>query len=404
MRLLAALLLLGSLAAPGLTRPPAGELPDLLDVQVTGDPADPEGIGEAVLRRVEQALRRLPGAHVEIRFSALSPLGPEEELVLPVQVRVRHPFGLPLEKTVRVRVVNLPIPLHDPGRLVVSNNPEQLRSPGLLLFEQVRPGEAVRVLYHHQNATGREQVVLVRLGNPGAQPARVHLQVAAPRPWHDTMATGHAATRRFLQLLASAGGYVLEIPPQRSFTFWAQRFPLGFVVSGLVQVQLLEGEGLELRVGVRPSYVLDHARLPELDPEPTGHPRGVLARPVLEVRQRLTGGTSERVEVGASRALQDLLTGTVLVGDYGVLYRLFLELTNPTPEPREARLVVRAAGGPAYAAFVANGQLVDLSYLAAGGERELLTTPLPPAGSVAVQLLTVPSAGSYLPLQVLLRP
>lgn len=373
-------------------------------MHVTGNPADAEVIGEAIARRLDQVVRRLPAAVLEIRIPAVSSLSPGEEVLLPVRVEARHPSGAPVARTVWVRVVGLSPLLEDPIRLVVSNNPEQLRSPGLLLSERLRPGEAVRLLYHHQNATGRGMVVLVRLGNPGPRPARVHLQVAAPRPWHDTMATGHAAARRFVQLVASGSGYVLELPPQRGFTFWTQRLPVGFVVSGLLQAQLLEGEGLEIGVALRPSYVLDHALMPELEPEPTGHPRGVFARPILEVQRQLTVGSSEIVEVGASRALRDLLTEAVLVGDYGVLYRLFLELANPTPEPREVRVVVRAAGGPAYAAFVANGRLVDLSYLAAGRERDLLTVPLPPAGSEAVTLLTVPSAGSYLPLHLFLRP
>ncbi|MDR7416732.1 MAG: hypothetical protein QN193_10025 [Armatimonadota bacterium] len=404
MRVSVALLGVFLLALPGLGRPPAAELPESLEVQVTGNPADAEVIREAIARRLEQTVRRLPGATVEIRLPGVPLLEPGEEVVLPVRVEARHPSGAPLARTVWVRLLNLLLPLSDPKRLVVSNNPERLRSPGLLLAERLGPGEAVRLLYHHQNATGRGMVVLVRLKNPGPQPARIHLQVAAPRPWHDTMAAGHAAARRFLQLVASGGGYVLELPPHSAFTFWTQHLPVGFVVSGLLQAQLLEGEGLEIRVGLRPSYVLDPAPLPDLEPEPTGHPRGVFAHPVLEVRRRLAVGASETVEVGASRALRDLFTEAVLVGDYGVLYRLLLELTNPGPEAREARVAVRAAGGPAYAAFVANGQLLDLSYLAAGRARDLLTVPLPPAGSSTVTLLTVPSAGSYLPLHLFLRP
>ncbi|MCS7173700.1 MAG: hypothetical protein N0A24_10085 [Armatimonadetes bacterium] len=404
MRISVALLGIFLLALPASGRPPAAEVPDFLEVHVTGNPADAEVIGEAITRRLEQAVRRLPATVLEIRSPTVSSLGPGEEILLPVRVEARHPFGAPLSRTVWVRVAGLSLLLHDPTRLVVSNNPEQLRSPGLLLDERLRLGEAVRLLYHHQNATGRGMVVLVRLGNPGARSARVHLQVAAPRPWHDTMATGHAAARRFVQLVASGSGYVLELPPQKGFTFWTQRLPEGFVVSGLLQAQLLEGEALEIAVGLRPSYVLDHAPLPELEPEPTGHPRGVFPRPTLEVRRRLTVGASETLEVGASRTLRDLLTEAVLVGDYGVLYRLFLELANPTQEPRDARIVIRAAGGPAYAAFVVNGRLVDLSYLAAGRERDLLSLSLPPAGSEAVTLLTVPSAGSYLPLRLFLRP
>ncbi len=403
MRALPVLLLCALLAPPGLSSPPGGELPDAVSVRVTGNLAPPDLVAEAVVQTVHQVVRRLPGASVEVQLPPLAALGPEADVVLVVPVRVRHPYGTAVRKAVTVRIRNDPVGLEDPSRLVVSNNPERLYTPGLLLQERVRSGEAVRLLYHHQNATGREMVVLLRLANPGSEEAQAHLQPALPSPWHDTMATGHAAARRFLQLVSAGAGYVLTLPPRHTLTLWAQRFPTGFVASGLVQVQVLEGAELEVTVGVRPSYVLDHAPLPELEPEPTPHPRGVYGRPVVELAARLLPDGAGGVEVGASRSVREVRTGTVLVGDYGVTYRVQLELLNPESEPKEARIVVRAAGGPAYAAFAVQGQLVDLSYLPAGAERAVIPVQLPASEAGTVLLLTVPSSGSYLPLRLLLR-
>jgi hypothetical protein len=384
-------------------RPLAGTLPDRVEVVVTGDPAPPEVVREAVLRSLERAVRVEPGGFLEVTAGELPALGRGEVWRGEVPVRVRSPFALPVDGAVPVVVRNEVLELASPSRLLLSNNPERITADGILFREQVAPGESVRMMYHHSNGAAQDKVVTVRLRNPTGRAARLHLQLAAPNAWHDTMGVGHAAARRFLELLARGAGYVLEVPPEGEHRFTVQRTAPGQVVSGLLQLQVLDGGPLEVSVSVRTVYVLDRAVRWELGPDEKTHPRGVFGPPELQVQAQLRVGTDWSVEIGRSRKLYDLRTGAVLEGDYGVTYRLRLLLENPTDRPADVELVVVAASGPAYATFVVDGRLVDLRFLGVGRSAPVVSATLAPREVRAVELVTIPEAASWYPVRLLWR-
>ncbi len=381
-------------------RPLSGRLPGWVEAVVTGDPAPAHVVQEAVLRALERSTRTSPGGFLEVGRLEVPTVAVGEAWRGEVPARVRSPFALPVEGTVRFLVRNLPLELAAPSRLLLSNNPERITADGVLFREVVQEREAVRMLYHHSNGAGRDKVVTVWLRNPNPRPARVHLQLAAPNAWHDTMGVGHAAARRFLELAGRGAGYVLELPPRGEHRFTTQRTPPGYVVSGLLQVQALQGGPLEVVVSVRTVYVLDRAVQRELDPDDRPHPKGVFGPPLVELDAQLSVGTEGEVEIGRSRQLRDLRTGAVLEGDYGVTYRLRLQLENPTDGPAEVELQLVAASGPAYATFLVDGQLVDLKFLAAGRTATVYTATLAPREVRGVELVTIPEAASWYPVRL----
>ncbi|MCL6499358.1 MAG: hypothetical protein K6U07_04975 [Firmicutes bacterium] len=384
-------------------RPLSGQLPEQVEAVVTGevDPADV--VREAALRSLERVARTEPGAFLEVGAFEPPPLRAGEVWRGGVPVRIRSPFALPVEGRVPVTIRNQVMELAPPSRLLVSNNPERIVADGVLFREVVGSGESVRMLYHHSNGASRDKVVTVWLRNPSSRPARVHLQLAAPGAWHDTMGVGHAAARRFLELLGRGAGYVLEIPAWGEHRFTTQRTPPGYVVSGLLQVQVLEGGPLEVSVSVRTVYVLDRAVRWEVEPDDKAHPRGVFGPPLVEVEATLVVGEEWQTEIGRSRQLRDLRTGTLLEGDYGVTYRLRLLLHNPTDRPADVELVLVASSGPAYATFLVDGQLVDLKFVAAGRNAQVLAATLAPREVRAVELVTVPEAASWYPVRLVWR-
>jgi hypothetical protein len=168
----------------------------------------------------------------------------------------------------------------------------------------------------------------------------------------------------------------------------------------LLQVQVLEGGPLEVSVSVRTVYVLDRAVQWELGPEEKAHPRGVFGPPLVEGEARLLVGSDWEAEVGRSRQLRDLRTGVVLEGDYGVTYRLRLQLENPTDRAAEVELLVVAASGPAYATFLVDGKLVDLKFLATGRTGTVYAATLAPREVRTVELVTMPEAASWYPVRL----
>jgi hypothetical protein len=388
-------------------RAPAARIPADTDVLVTGAPATPELVREAIGRRLHEVVQREPGAWLGIGPVSLGgPLPPGQSATIPVAVGARSPYAGPVDGTVMVRVTNAPIQLSDPEVLLVSNRPEKITENGLLFQETLAPGKPARLLYHHLNGTpGQERVLKITLNNPGAVRARVHYLSGHAGPSGDPIFIGFASTQRFLDALLAGRGYIVEVPAGRSTTFTAYELPPLALVSGLMQFQVVEGGSIDLIVHVRVPYLLDQTVMTDLGPSAFPHPRGTFPGSVVEIAKEQAAHQAGAVaELGVMSNLRDVRTGEALVGDYGVLYRVRLRLVNPTDREVTTALVANAAGGLARGLFYVNGTPVDVGLVRPYEDREVAAFAVPSGGSRDVTILTMPVAGSYYPVRLGTRP
>ncbi|MDR7419937.1 MAG: hypothetical protein QN178_13625, partial [Armatimonadota bacterium] len=392
---------------PVSVRPPAGRIPAETDVIVTGVPAPPDLVRQAVERRLQDVVDREPGAVLTLGPVVVDgPLAPGQSATFPVMVGVKSPYAGPVDATVQVRVTNLPVQLDDAGVLLVSNRPEKITDNGLLFRDTLAPGKAARLLYHHLNGTpGQERILKITLHNPGATRARVHYLSGHGGPSGDPIYIGFAATQRFLDALVGGRGYVVEVPAGRSATFTAYGLPPLALVSGLMQFQVIEGGPVDLVVHVRVPYLLDNTVTADLGPRAFPHPRGTFPGSVVEVaREHAVDRPGLVAELGVMSNLQDVRTGEPLVGDYGVLYRLRLRLVNSTDREVTTALVANAAGGLARGLFYIDGTPVDIGLARPYEDREVAVFAVAPRASRDVLVLTMPVAGSFYPVRLGLRP
>lgn len=399
-------------AAPGASaslaaRPPAGAVPAEADVIVTGAPATPELIREAVARRLDQVVQRNPGATVALGPIAVQgPLRPGEMLVIPVVASIRSPYARPVDGTVAVRVVNAPVELGDPDMLLISNRPETITGNGRLFQETLAPGRSVRLLYHHLNGPPpRTRILKITLHNPGRALARVHYLSGHAGPSPDPLHVGFASTARFLEALLAGRGYVVDVPASGSATFTAYSLAPLAMVSGLMQFQVVEGGPVELVVNVRLPWLLDRTVTADLGAWAFAHPRGTFPGSVVDLVREMPAHIPAPVaDLGVMSDLRDLRTGEWLVGDYGVLYRLRLRLVNPTERETTAVLVASAVGGLARGLFYVEGKPVDVGLMRPGEDRTVGAFAVAPGSARELTVLTMPVAGSYYPVRLALRP
>ncbi|MBI3975728.1 MAG: hypothetical protein HY334_04980 [Armatimonadetes bacterium] len=364
-------------------------------------------IREAVQRRIEQVVVKDPGASV-----AMGPIAIDEAFltadppVLSVPVRVRSPYALPVEGAIRVTVLRESVEVADPAMLLVSNRPEAVLADGVLFEEVVDARRPTRLLYHHQNgAPDRSRVLTIALTNRSDRPAELLLISGLAGPSPDPLFVGHAATARFLQNLAAGRGYILEIGPRSTYAFTAQTMAPLQLVSGILQFQLLRGEGLEVRIAARLPWLLDRTVAIPVNQIAYPHPKGVFADPTVEVTRTVDLlQPTTLVDLGWAAALRDVRTGELLVGDYGVVYRLTITAANPFPHDLRADLVATAAGGAARGAFLIDGRLVEMAIYKGFEERALTTLTVPAGQRLTTQILTMPTAGSSYPVRLSLRP
>ncbi len=397
----------GRALLPVVVRPPAGAIPQAVTVRVSGDLTDGALIREAVRRRIDQMVHRGPGATLEVGpFPSLEGIAAEADRVeLAVPVAIRSPYALPVDGVARVVVLRERVQVVDPALLLVSNRPEVVDADGILFSEVVDARHPIRLLYHHMNGTpARPRILSVLLWNRSSQPAEMLLISGLAGPSPDPLFVGHAAAARFLQNLAAGRGYVLEVPPNSGYAFAVQTMAPRQLVSGVLQLQLLRGEELEVRVQIRLPWLLEGTVPLPVYQAAYPHPRGVFPSPTVTVHRLVElRGPTPLVDLGAAAGLQDVRTGEPLVGDYGVVYRLLLTVAGG-PAEVQADLVAAAAGGPARGMFLVDGRPVELATYRPGEERVLTTLTVPAGQNVRVSVVTMPAAGSYYPVRLLLRP
>ena len=386
---------------------PAGTIPREASVTVTGAPAPPEVIQEAIGRRLQQVVTRDPGATVTLgRTVVEAPLPPGASMTVPVAVGIRSPFAGPVDGLVRVAVTNAPLALGDPEVLLISNRPETITGNGLLFQETLAPRRPARLLYHHMNGTPSQvRILKLTLRNPGGVAARVHYLSGLAGPSSDPVLIGHVATLRFLSALVAGVGYIVEVPPRSEIAFTAYALAPLALVSGLMQFQVIEGGPVDLTVHVRLPWLLDRTVTTDLGPWAFPHPRGTFPGSVVDmVREVPVHQPVALVDLGVASGLRDVRTGEPLVGDYGVLYRLRMRLQNPTDREITTDMVALAAGGPARGLFLIDGVLADVGYLRANEERAVTSFTVAPGSVRDVTIVTMPVAGSFYPVRLTARP
>ena len=389
---------------PVAVRHPAADLPSAIEVEVTGDPSDPALVQEAIRQAVLRETQAHPGSEISVGTVEGAELVPGDTRDLPVPVRVRNPFRRSIEGIVRATVRNVSIPLQTPARLLVSNRPEAVTANGVLFAETLSTNEAVRLLYHHQNGAEKAKLVTITLTNPASEPARMLIVGAVAGPSTDLMFAGQAATSRFLRRLQRQQGYVIDVPPGHSHTFTVHEMPPGSLVSGLLQVQTLGGR-LELAVHIRSPWLLAQTITSDVNQPAYPHPHGTFQISEFSVTHSvLTRERVSLVDLGIAVGPVDPSTGVRLVGDYGILYRLDLEVRNPSEFSERVSLMATAAGGAARGIFLIDNEPVDVGFLRPNEEREIFSLIVPGRESRRLTLVTMPVAGSFYPLRLTLRP
>ena len=348
-------------------RPPAGEIPAEAEVVVTGTPATPETIREAVERRMQEVVKRDPGATLDVGAVTAEPVPAGETATVPVEVTVPSPFGGPVGTVVQVRVTNEAIDLADPVDPPHEQlGPETIRDNGWLFNETLSPGRPTRLLYHHANGTpGQVRRTGTHTHEPGrgARPHSLSQRLAGQSP--DSIFIGFVSTQRFLDALVGQRGYIVRVQARTVYDLYC----LYAVTAGARvrtdagRFQVVEGGPIELLVHVRVPYLLDSTVTKDLGPGCVPHPRGSFPSTVLVVAKDLTAPQGGVIaDLGVMANLQDPRTFEPLVGDYGVLYRIKLRLSQHD-HARGVHGAQRRQGGRRVCpqgCFLVNGKPVDV--------------------------------------------
>lgn len=384
----------------------AAQLTAPLQAIVTGNPTSLEAVQAAAEAKLEACLRLEPGVRCDVdswmKEVAAPPPGASTQV--PVMVSAEGADYLPYRARPNVAVVNQQLALPPVSMLWVSNSPERLLSQGLWFEGALSDSQAARLLYHHVNSTHGRALLAVELWNLGVESAQVHVMAGVGGPSYDEAWVGHRAAREFLRSSLRGAGWVVDVPPGTAVTALSQIMPIGSVASGLAEFRALDAANLRVRL-----YLKQPGE--EVGPRPIER---YYASPLLgqwhypEVQRNLTasyqvGGAWSFTTIGHQPAV-GVVDGDRLLGSYGVIYNIAIQLSNPLPDPVEVELVMEPAGGPARAAVIVDGSLKDVAMLRHTSESPFARYLLLPGQSRTVNVTTMPQAGSNYPVRIVARP
>ncbi len=372
---------------------------------VTGSPASREVMNRAVRAAVGASLETEPGVWASVRpdLGRTDPLGPGETAPVPVRIAAAGQHCLPYVVRRSVAVRNEEVPPGPAELLMVSNVPERLLSQGLWYEGTLDGVQSARLLYHHVNGTEKPGELVVEIWNLGDEMARVHVVAGCGGPSGDESWAGHRAAVQFFGNRSSNSGWIVPVPPQTAAPVLSQRITPGATASGVLALRAVDRGDLRVRLYLSP-------RRSERMPYPVRaySPSPLLGRwqyphPRRELGARYVVGREWTFVTIGNSPLPGLLEGDYLSGNYGVIYDIALDISNPTDAPASVDILLEAAGGHARAVLLVDGAPIQAAVLGPGAEARLARYELAPGEERRVRIETMPEGGSHYPVRLVAR-
>ncbi len=388
----------------------AGTLPEVVNVQVVGNPAPGPVVAEGVLREAYVQARVRPGCVMSVGDDLGNlpsvPRGQMMRLTVPIKIEGGEDY-YPVARNLPVVVSSLNIEPVESNLLLVSNRPELVDVDGVLLQYRFSQKEPSRLMYSHKNISKGKRNLWVNLENPNNQAVKVLVNTLYAGPSRNEVLVGHTSATRFLEQEGDGAGYVLTMPARSKLELAAHEVGTQALVTGFANLRILEGESLELevRTELAPSSN-DGKKLPHLGAPFNPfkiHPHGVFAQPYFEEEIEFrVGGAPVGVRFGEDPWLIDFETGLPNTGNFGVFYRLETTLINPRPFPVRVGLYFLPLNGPAAGSFLIDGKVYETPFRKPQGAPPSLVRyfDLGPGEKKVVRLLTFPEASSSYPAEL----
>ncbi len=389
----------------------AGVPPETLTVKVTGEPAPSDMVMDAALRSLTLQSRVSPGcklttSKVPANLPSI-PAGQELRFSFPIRIEGNDDY-YPVVRDIPVVVKSIKLEQAESNLLLVSNRPEQVSQDGILLDYTFAAKEPSRLMYSHQNASNGDRNLFVNLSNPTSEPSEVLVDWTYAGPSRNEVLVGHSAALRFLERLQQKTGFVIPIPPRTTVELASHELSRKELLSGFVNLRMLTGTQTRVQVlsKLAPGRN-DGSKLPNLGAPFNPfkiHPHGVFAQPFFEEWLELAAGQQPlNVTFGESPWLIDFETGLPNTGNFGVLYRWHVTLSNPGNRTTTFGCSFIPKNGAAAGSFLVNGKLYQTKFKPRNEDSPVFKVTLGPRQETTVDVTTFPEASSSYPAVLNLR-
>jgi hypothetical protein len=287
---------------------------------------------------------------------------------------------------------------------MVSDYPERLTENGVLFTADLSHEQPSRFLYFHYNPSGQpDRQIVLRAENLSPEPSIVQFISGRGGPSPNEMEVGHTATKRFLVNVVQNQGRLLTLPANSTTQIVTQPLPAGNIVCNLLQLRVLSGGSVHLTLLAESPG--GEATTGETLLEGTHkHARGIY--PIAEFHFATRWSVNEEyLELPVGQLpLPNHLRGQALAGDYGVLQSFVVDVENPMGSPQAIAIYENPRGGRSTGTYLIDGVLVQSHQVPPYSRYKVRQYIVPAHGFVRVTIVTMPEAGSSLPLRLVFAP
>lgn len=417
---------------PVLVEDRAAQIDPVTDAVVTGSPASQDLIVQAVRSAAARCIALHQGAFLEVsrQPEVDSDLSSGSSIDVPITVRAVGSDLIPVEQTITVQVHNnSDIGPISAQTLFYSNNPETVKHPQTLFNASIQSiNHSVRLVFHHQNISAAAMNIRVELVNNAQTPAAVRIIRGFAPPANNPVGVGARAGIQFVREWKNNSGVILTIPGQSRLELTVIKTQPGGVASGVVEITQLAGTQRTLLLHVAAESTAASADDALASLQQTGDPSKaafallpltsayhssinsvtssdqIYSAPSLIVNGQYTvGGPWMHKVIGTDSPLARLTgSGGNLLGNYGVLYDINVNLTNPTAVRQQVEIAFESGAGDVSGIFsIAGGATTTINNLSPPNEQEITRISLAPGTTQKVRILTMPLSGSAYPASII---
>jgi hypothetical protein len=388
----------------------AGTLPAPIDLRITGDPASPDFIRNAVATEILHDTSVRPGGQAIVGADDVpvrAPLDQDNTIQVSVPVLIQGEQYFSVQGNVQVTIENVAAPRISPDYLMVSDFPEKLTENGILFSADLKRDKPSRFLYYHYNPPGQpnRRIVLVAQ-NLSPEPALVQFISGRGGPGRYELEVGHAANKEFLVNVVQNQGRLLELPGKSTDVIATQELPAGNIVTNMLQLRVLSGGAIHLTLVAQnatddPDTALTTGQLLT---SKVKHARGIYPIPEFHYAAEWNVNSDFLQLTIGQIPLPNMIAGEALGGDYGVLQAFVVNIQNPLSSPQAVAIYETPRGGAATGTYIIDGTLIQSHQVPPFSRYKIRQYVVPAKGFVRVTIVTMPESGSSYPLQLIFAP
>jgi hypothetical protein len=260
---------------------------------------------------------------------------------------------------------------------------------------------------YHKNSSEKLLSLDIFLNNREFTTGKVHVLNGVGGSSSDGLFAGHVAVKSFFSAWSSKQGCYVDLEPNFSKNIFSQWIKPQEIVSAVYEIRNQSAQLVNIQLVAQNENDRGIAKYFSVNKEKNKNRiGGIFVAPQKELFQKIDlNNKIVSFRIGDEPFIVDNKTGRQLRGNYGLIYKYNLQLTNHSENDKIIELYIVPNGGVARASFLVDGQVKD-SELAIPSRKSSIVKfaeiTVPAKYIKQTVLTTMPQPGSNYPVTLLL--